>query len=545
LRATGVCFVLNGALWQRKFVVLAIAGLGFGALSAQTAQTPQAEVQSSGAGFTLSVTTRLVVLDVVVTDKQGHPVTDLKRSDFRVYEDGVEQQVRTFEAPSAHALPAAIAASSAANAVFDPARPLAFGQSPVTVLLLDQLNTKFADTAYARRSMTEYLNSQPALLTQPTTLFDLYDGHLKQIQPYTRDRNKLLHALNAEPPHNSWSLETFGASEYGPLERLDQSLRALEQIAGQSARIPGRKNLIWVGTGFSTIDPQTLTGSEAAEVRNTIQHVTDTLLSDRITFYATDPKTLLPTVTEITDPTQLAFFESAGDTGVAGTDFFNADESFDMLGPVTGGRVVRGLNDIGHQIDMAVQGGETYYSIGYAPTSMSTAEAKFRKIRVECVRPGLTMVTRSGYFAEPAGKPASRDSMSYDLSTAAESPTELNALRVSVKPEAPGAEDAKIFDVTVGAKELTWTTDDKGVDTASVEILLMWFDAKHRPVGHVVHAMLAHAGPNVNVQDPERVADFDFVADAVPKKLPRAVAMRFVVRDKATGRMGTFDAPVR
>lgn len=37
-----------------------------------------------------------VLVNVLVTDRNGHPVTGLKREDFRIFEDDVEQQVTTF-----------------------------------------------------------------------------------------------------------------------------------------------------------------------------------------------------------------------------------------------------------------------------------------------------------------------------------------------------------------------------------------------------------------------------------------------------------------
>src|ERR1700744_1884970 len=55
---------------------------------------------------TLSVTSRLVVLDVVVLDKNDHPVTNLDRSQFTITEDVVSQNRRSFDPPSGHAMPA-------------------------------------------------------------------------------------------------------------------------------------------------------------------------------------------------------------------------------------------------------------------------------------------------------------------------------------------------------------------------------------------------------------------------------------------------------
>src|SRR5215467_11625526 len=42
------------------------------------------------------IETSLVVCDVLVTDKQGHPQRDLKATDFAISEDGVAQQVGLF-----------------------------------------------------------------------------------------------------------------------------------------------------------------------------------------------------------------------------------------------------------------------------------------------------------------------------------------------------------------------------------------------------------------------------------------------------------------
>src|SRR5690242_3865829 len=45
-----------------------------------------------------------VLLDVVVRDKKGHAIKDLKQSDFEVYEDGVRQDVASFRLVSRESL---------------------------------------------------------------------------------------------------------------------------------------------------------------------------------------------------------------------------------------------------------------------------------------------------------------------------------------------------------------------------------------------------------------------------------------------------------
>jgi VWFA-related protein len=516
----------------------------FGMATLLAVGSPAQEPEQAPHTSTLTVTARLVVLDVVVTDKAGNPVTDLTRDDFSVFEDGKLQRIVSFEPPSAHVLPEALAASADPAVVFDATNPTAFGQSPVTILVLDQLNTHFADSSFARRSLRDYLNQQPALLTQPTTLLTVYDNHFKLVKAYTRDRDALLKALMAEPTHNAWTLETNGAAEYGPIDRLDQSLRALEQIAQSSARIPGRKNVIWVGGGFPTLDPTTIDGSEEQEVKDTIQHVTNTLLDTRVTLYAVDPKSLAPGVTEITDPTTAAFMTATADIGSASMATFDNGQDFDRLAPVTGGRLVRGMNDVAHQIALSVDLGKSFYTIGYSPSSTSEVGAQYRHIRVDCKRPGLTLRTRDGYYSEQTQQQKSAATISYDLSTAAESTVPLNGLHVVVERSNSVGAPPESFLVHVGASNLTWKPVDDGSSSAQVAVLAVFLDKKGKMIAHTLHGMTAHAREGTNLRDPAKTADFGFTVQDSPKAV-KAVTLRFVVRDTGTGRMGSFDMPVK
>jgi VWFA-related protein len=512
------------------FLLLFLATSGLAPLHAQNDEphTP-----------TLTVNARLVVLDVVVRDKDGKPVTDLTKDDFRVFEDGVPQPIRSFEPPSAHALP--LSAASSLATVFDPAQPANFGQSAVTVLVLDQLNTHFADSSFARRSLRDYLLKQPELLTQPTSLLTIYEHNFAQLQGFTRDRAVLLKALDAAPVHNAWTLETSNSADYGPIERLDQSLHDLEQMAQSYARIPGRKNLIWVGGGFPSVDPTSFDSHDLQIVQDTVQHITDVLLSTRVTLYAIDPTSSAAGVVEITnaDMADAASFIGSGLGVNAGT--FDANADFDHLSMITGGRVVRGRNDVGPQIALAIDDGASFYTIGYSPTSTSTAAAQFRKIRVDCLRPGLTMVTRAGYFAEPVQQQKTAETASYDLSTAAESKLQLNGLHVTASPENSVSVPISSFVVHVSSPGLDWTRQEDGSSVASVYVLAVSLNAKGKIVDHIDHPMTAIAKSGTNLRDESRTADFLITLPITAK----AARLRFVVRDSATGRMGSVDMPVQ
>ncbi len=135
-----------------KAVVAAVClGLMWGGGVAR-AQEP-AGGSSAGGASTIRVTTRIVVLDVVVTDKKGNVVTrSLGKDDFTVLEDGVPQTLRSFETPAEHVIPAG--AGPAGAAVVNSAADLKkIGDAPVTVLVLDELNSTFEEMSYARQMM--------------------------------------------------------------------------------------------------------------------------------------------------------------------------------------------------------------------------------------------------------------------------------------------------------------------------------------------------------------------------------------------------------
>jgi VWFA-related protein len=536
------------ASYGTALLITAVLTSGTGYLRSQTSQEamsqPTAQIQDADSGTlpspsSIKVTARLVVLDVVVTDTAGKPIDSLTAKDFQVFEDGKLQPIRSVELPSAHTLPPASDAAGT-SFVFDPAQPASFGRSPVDVLVLDQLNTHFADSAFARRSLRDYLSAQPALLPRPTALFSLYDKGLRPIQSFSRDRDLVLRALDATPTEYAWKLELTGRAGHGPIDRLDLSLRALEEIAQTYFRIPGRKNLVWVGGGFPTLDPTSIAGNDLQEVKDTLQHVTDVMLDSRITLYAVDPSSSAAGMNEIVDMSQQAFVDAGGDALGGGTDPFSVSENFDKLGPVTGGHVVRGVNDVAHQIASSVDLGANFYTISYTPSSASEEAARYRKIRVVCLRPGLTASTRTGYYSGATLAEKSSASIAYDLTIAVDSATPLKGLHVTVERDSsPGAPPAT-FIVHTSVDGLTWKPNADGSATASVYILAASLNAKKKMLGHTLHGMTSNAKSGVDLRDASRTADFHFSAQPAP----RSATLRFIVRDSTTGRMGSVDLPL-
>src|SRR5208337_3443762 len=93
LRPSGISLVpwcLGGLI----LVICLAAYLPTSCLAQVKPSTPVSK--SPQQAFILRAQTNEVLVDVRVYDKSGKPVTDLKQSDFRVFEDGVQQTISGF-----------------------------------------------------------------------------------------------------------------------------------------------------------------------------------------------------------------------------------------------------------------------------------------------------------------------------------------------------------------------------------------------------------------------------------------------------------------
>lgn len=146
---------------------------------------------------TLHAGTHLVVLDVVVTNKRGHTVPGLSKSDFELFEDGQRQQVKVFEEhdpldPSLVAKEEAEVAAKLPLNTFTSYEPVT-GNS-VTVLLLNKLSAlPDYDLEPLRQRILSVIGSAP-----PNAPFAVYqlDSQLRLVQPVTTNRDLLRIAVN-------------------------------------------------------------------------------------------------------------------------------------------------------------------------------------------------------------------------------------------------------------------------------------------------------------------------------------------------------------
>jgi VWFA-related protein len=240
---------------------------------------------------TFKTSTHVVVVDVVVTDHKGHPVTGLQQKDFQVAEDGKPQSVRSFDeiktplgAETAPATSAPEIASAAppklpAN-IYSNNSPAPEAHSS-TIILLDLLNTPLPDQQRAREQLIDFLKKKPEASQMALCALG---SRLSLIQGFTRDQSLLVGGVNGKkggvqaPPRQSDSgleisaklardlVAVAGNTAMGLMQRtqnsvdeqkaqdLDVRMRAtvdaFEQLARYLSGIPGRKNLVWLSGSF-------------------------------------------------------------------------------------------------------------------------------------------------------------------------------------------------------------------------------------------------------------------------------------------------------
>jgi VWFA-related protein len=490
------------------------------------------------------VNARVVVLDVTVTDKAGKLIDNLTQKDFTVLEDKVPQSIRSFEPPSVHAMPGSTPGKPA-NLVHSAADLPKIGSAPVTILVLDELNTRFEDMSYGRNQLVKYLQAKGAVLAQPTAL--LYAGNTKfvELHDYTQDRDALLNDVKHHmPEYPSKAM----AGKQGPVsvERMAQTLASLEQLAQASAGTPGRKNLIWVGVGFPSSDIAGLDVKTAETIEAAIRRCTDMLLAARITLYTIDPTANTTTTLAISTPDDLEASNPA-DLDTASTENgaqpFSGLVQFSNFAPATGGRAFLSRNDINNEIGEGIAAGATYYTLSYAPTNKSDEAARFRSIRIVMKDPSLHATTRNGYFAAEAppipttGEPPkqARAQIQLDLSNAVTSTMSYNALKLSVVKAAGRTET---YSISVSganpATAISWRLAPDGkTEQAEATVLAAWYGAQNRLLGHVAQELTA-TRPSGSSTD----AVFDL---SVPLGTARPERLRLLVRDAVSSHMGTID----
>ena len=339
--------------------------------------------------FILRSATNEVLVDVRVYDKSGKPVTDLKPSDFRVTEDGVQQTISDFSLENVEKLAQATGGEQAQ--VIDLAKlppevsaERVLQDHRLLVLFFDMSSMKPDELMRALKASSEFISNRmtPADLVAVVT----YSASLRVVQNFTNNRDslrKVLHTILVGD--QSSTLSTTGAigeaggtdsngmeivtqdvsDAFTPDEtefnifNTDEKLAAVESLATMLRSVPGRKSVLHFSSGI------TRTGQEN---QATLRAATDAANQADVSLYTMDARGLaaLPPGGDAStsSPTGTAIYSgSAFNSQVSSLQ--GSRETLAALSEDTGGKTFYDLNDFTPAFEEVQKENSTYYLIGY------------------------------------------------------------------------------------------------------------------------------------------------------------------------------------
>ena len=317
-----------------------------------TSPVPMALQEPGGSGepaTTIKVTSRAVIVDVVVTDSKGHPVHGLPQKDFHVSEDSTPQEVRYFHEVSNTSFQKKATAASTANSVpksadspaEEPAKPALSANTfsneskapepgAVTLILFDVLNTPPQDQVFAREQLLKFLTSKPANLQIGLCTLSAGGSHLRMVQGFTADENLLMAAAKGSKIKQAVSgyqgsqtstsndidtvsqlasasisngfqgllsaLQTMQSEEQSMNtdQRVAVTVNSFMMLSRYLAALPGRKNVVWLSGSFPISIPSSYAGEDPSlsnrDYSRAVKTMTNLLAEAQIAVYPVDAR---------------------------------------------------------------------------------------------------------------------------------------------------------------------------------------------------------------------------------------------------------------
>lgn len=467
-------------------LVCALSPLVGSSQQQQPAQTP-----ATGQILTYRTGTRLVVLDIAVTDSAGHPVHGLRPQDFSVTEDQKPQPFQHFR----EAATAAPAAPPPQAPVFPPGTFTNYSPAPeggaLTVFLLDGLNTSVKDQNYAIQAMERIAQHAPE--GNRIAIFGLR-SRLYLLQGFTSDPTLLQSALRgrvhagassllADPAGtNTDHVTTAGIAEdsiaagrtadnnatllaatlaqfetddqaFETQLRIQYTLDAFEDLSRYLENLPGRKNLFWFSSAFPislSPDPSAQNPFAGNQNNQAAFHETLNLLtSAQVSVYPVDARGLMTVPLYDAAHSGREFAHNPAAVSSQLNAFYSSQaiehQTMAAMAEATGGQAYYNTNDLAGAIAKGMEAGANYYSLSYTPR-VATGTSHYRHIHVslngELASRGYTLSYRRGYLEEP---PAAS---SGGATETMQSPDENRYARLAVSHGAPAPSDI-VFKVGV------------------------------------------------------------------------------------------------
>ncbi len=393
------------------------------------------------------VNTALVQTDVTVFDRRGTFVGDLKREQFVLKIDGKPREISFFERVKAgsHNEEAQLAAARG-NAISGNTggTPIPLDRGRTIFFFVDDLHVSASDIVQVRESLKRFIdrtmgqNDEAAIITtsgQVGFLQQLTDNKAVLRAAVERITTRFQNVHDAERPamseyqamlvdQNDRDVLDFFIDELlkefpgiprqigGDMVRTRASamlqqagmittntLAVLEGLVKSTARLPGRKLVLFVSGGF-------LLDQKNSDAFDRLRRVTSAAATAGVVIYSIDARGLVAGTSDASDP--IPFDPSGRLARASGGELPATQDGLNALARDTGGRAFFNTNALSAAVTTAVQESSVYYLLAWRPENLEQRNQRFRRIEVSVVgRPELLVRFRRG-FGELAESSAQR-----------------------------------------------------------------------------------------------------------------------------------------
>jgi VWFA-related protein len=531
----------------------------------------------------------MVNLELVVKDSKGSHVQGLKANDFQIEEQTPSksgkwypQKIAEFREVHVANLAPPAAASRLAPGVYSNAIPVQKEAVPLTILLVDGLNTPLEHQAQVHVQMIKMLRQLPSNV--PVAVFLLGD-RLVMLQSFTMDPKLLQAALSKatstasvgmakmDPRDDPDSVDNLmGAQgQVGPEipapgqqvagmaagigafsqrifafetdERIDRTIKALATLGRDTSGYPGRKNLLWLSTSFP-IDLKSVLAVGAmsddfAEYRghwSQLQQLSAALSDAKVAVY---PVNLAGVQT-------LQAYEAGArppDVSPAGMyqntsrDIMMQTATVDTMHEIadgTGGKVCTGDNDLGDCVHKAMDDSSDYYEISYYSDSTDWS-GEFRKVSVKSAQHGTHLAYRQGYYAIPQASP-SPEVQPARLQSDCDDYLSATAIPFTARSLPPDKQGQLRYSLLINSSSLSIPASADGGHQLSLAIGVCTYNDK----GWLLKLMNYPVNLTLDAKRYETLITTGKLVDTISIPSPKPAAVRLLVKDEATGKLGSI-----
>jgi VWFA-related protein len=545
----------NHLLWKRAAVLLACLLICAGSSRGQNPpDKPPATVDDR-----VVVTTNLVQVDAVVTDKNGKQITNLRPDDFELTENGRVRDIVGFSyIPLTSNAGGATRGTATRPAEATPPRLHALRPESVRraiAILVDDFGLSFESIARTRNALEKFVSEQ----TEPTDFIAVVRSSSGPgaMQQFTANRSQLLttikgirwyptgrggiSALESIDPfnHNENGVDLQGYSSGTPpdlshKEFFGGSLGALAFVIDRMASFPGRKSIVVVSENL----PLTNRAALVSGVTDALDRLIKFANQHSIVISSIDARGLpKPGMTADDSQYNLAANQVDKIMRERGLRFNTAQDTLSYLAEKTGGIFVQSNNDLNNGLRRIIDSEQGYYLMAYRPDDAEKERPeRLYKVTLRLKRPELVLRSRAefhrfGSNSLDAPKPT-RDDV---LRDALASPFVNEDMRLKMTALSTGRLQLKVL-IHVDARDITLTQSAQGNYQGSFDLAVVAFDNN----GKVSQEVVRPQPLSVPSGDYERILSEGLVYTlSMPMQKAGPYQVRVAIRDAGSGRLGS------